>query len=137
MNDVLAFLMIAGAEKIGMLVVAGWMFFLYYKMRQRNLVQPWIFFAIGLSLYGVAAEWTWGWLQYTQIIMMLLCSLGMLIAQWHSQREAQKKMQYFEERSRQFDEVLAKYQCGAMTDDEVMAFLRQRQREREEMMVQR
>ena len=111
-------------------IYAGTMLAIYYRMRQRNLADPWIY---------IASSWSWGWFASVQFFMFILCTIGMLIAQRISLRTMHKQHNQWDNTVAMFqriDEVYTQWDRGELSDDEFDVLLQTMRQEREKQRAQ-
>jgi uncharacterized membrane protein len=102
----------------------------YYRMRKRNIVQPWIYFALGLAGYNFLYALTWGWLQSFELVMMALCCIGMVVSPTTSMIRSCKELQrhkanqrYSQDNIAQLDAVQARWAHDEISNEEFDAFM--------------
>jgi len=119
------------------------MLYIFRRMRRKNHVDPWVYFGIGMMVYNVFVSWTYGWLQHLELVMILLCLIGMLITQAHSIWRMRKQCkqwdtqhQHIDNLIHRLDEAYTHWDRGELSDNEFDVLLQEIQQEREKQRVQ-
>jgi len=122
---------------------AGVMCAIYYRMRKRNLVDPWIYLALLAAGYLIAYSWSQGWFAWTQLTMFILCTIGMHIAQRISLRKMRNKAKQWDVQRNHIDECIHRideahtwWERGDITDTQFETTLQEIQQGREKQRVQ-
>jgi len=141
MNDLLLFLVIF--PKIVALLLLCNMLYIFRRMRRKNHVDPWVYFGIGMVGYNVFVSWTYGWLQHLELVMMLLCLIGMFITQAHSIWKMRKEVKQWDAQRnhindalRRIDEARTWWERGDITGAQFETILQEIQQEREKQRAQ-
>src|SRR5205807_9755126 len=115
----------------------------FYIMYRKNRIYPWIYFGLGLAGYNIVVQWTWGWLQHVALVLMLLCVIGMFVAQactMHKMRNNIKQWDThrnnIDDRARRLDETYTHWDRGELSDDEFDVLLQEMRQDREKQRVQ-
>src|SRR2546421_4461918 len=144
MNDLLFFFIPKFVAGLITGVVISHLYIMYRKKR----IDHWIYFGLVMAGYNIVVQWTWGWLQHVALVLMLLCVIGMFVAQACTIHKMRNNIKQWDAQRnnindliRRLDETYTHWDCGELSDEELDILLqemrqeREKQREQEMMMM--